>query len=681
MTTKPKFDLTKYTPTAWPIEKTIDSALNKRTDYGDIESLAASIRRNGIECPLLGRPSKERAGFAEIVWGKRRRRAATIAGVTMLPIVIREMSDLEVLDAQFFENQDRKDFTALEEATLYQTYRVEHRLSIDRIAERVSRSETFVRRRLKLVELTPAAQEALAKGPDDAGGLEIGAAEALACYPPSVQDLALAHMLRSATDAGMSGAQAKVWLAQKFTLKLAQPPFDPEDGVLVATAGPCSACPKRTGNQGELFAELSDDTCTDPVCFDAKATASWTKRSAELVAKGFKVMTDDEAIEVFGGRAGGLTEWLPSQPVSQKYVVLDDRVLVDGDEKTYRQLLGGKAALKGAQVLVARHPRTGVTFELLDAKEAATLAEKRVEAGKLPELPTTLERHTEGAKERKREEKKLAKDNRAALVYVVTAVVATIAKLKKLDDNIARIIARLVLAGAMPDVQRYVAERRDIWTKEDATTAEQALEAHVEQLPVMACIALAWELVALRGIVGPHAPEISKDSMIGQTVRALGLDLSALIREGKVTTHGEDKPATLAEQKHGKGSCRVCACTDLDHCGPTNDPCYWHEEPSKGKADGLCSWCGDPMADLLDVMRRQPGAVRLKKALTTLAEDHPESAEILENETRQEKVLRHLKDTGALAFTTVGARNEIYVKLERDPNAHDDADADDSEEE
>lgn len=681
MTTKSKIDLTKYTPEAWPIDKTIDTTLNKRTDYGDIESLAASIRKNGIECALLGRPSKDQPGMVEIVWGKRRRRAAQIAGVTVLPIVVREMTDLEVLDAQFVENQDRKDFTPLEEATLYRTYRDEHRLSIETIAERVSRSESYVRRRVKLLELIPSAQEALAKGADDVGGLEVGAAEALACYPATVQDLALAHMRRTATEPGMTGAQARVWLAQKFTLKLASPPFDPEDGALVATAGRCSTCPKRTGNQGALFADIAEDTCTDPTCYDAKASESWNRRSIDLEMKGYKVLSENEAIEVFGGRVGGSTEWIAQQPVSQKYVALDERVMSDGEETTYRKLLGGKAALKGAQVLVARHPRTGATFELLDAKEATTLAEKRVEAGKLPELPTTLEKHTDAAKERKREEKKREKDNRAALVYVVAAVVATITKVKKLDESVARILARLVLAATTPDVQRYVAERRDLWTKDDETTAEQALEAHIEQLPAMACVALVWEFVALRGIVGPHAPEITKESLIGQTVRALGLDLSALIREGKVTTHGEDKPDVKAAKRAGRGECRVCACNELDLCGTTDDPCYWHEEPTKGKADGLCSSCGDPIADLLDVMRRQPGAVRLKQVLDTLADEHRESADLLENETRREKVLKHMKDTGVLAFTTVGARKEIYVKLERDPDEEDEEDAPDSNDE
>lgn len=678
MTTKGKIDLTKYTPTAWTIDKTIDTPLNKRTDYGDIESLAASIRKNGIECALLGRPSKDQPGMAEIVWGKRRRRAAQIAGVTVLPLVIRDMTDLEVLDAQFVENQDRKDFTPLEESTLYRTYRDEHRLGVETIAERVSRSESYVRRRVKLLDLIPAAQESLAKGADDEGGLELGAAEVLACYPPSVQDLALPHMRRTTTEPGMTGAQARVWLAQKFTLKLASPPFNPEDGTLVASAGKCSTCPKRTGNQAELFADLADDTCTDPTCYDAKATETWARRSADLEAKGYKVLPPDEAIEVFGGRPGGSSEWIAQQPVSQKFVALDERVMSNGEETTYRKLLGGKSALKGAQVLVARHPRTGAVFELLDAKEAATLAEKRVEAGKLPELPTKLEQHTDAAKERKREEKKREKDNRAALAYVIGYVVATIAKFKKLDENVARIIAHLVLAATGTDVQRYVADRRDIWTKEEETTAAEALEAHIEQLPAMACVALVWELVALRGIVGPHAPEVTRDSMIGQTVRALGLDLSAIIREGKVTTHGEDKPDVKAANRVGRGECRVCACTDRDPCGTTDDPCYWHEEPTKGKADGLCSSCGDPMADLLDVMRKLHGPVRLKQVLTSLAEEHRESADLLENETRREKVLKYMTDTGIIALTTVGARKEIYVQLERDPDEHETADEEES---
>jgi predicted transcriptional regulator len=95
----------------------------------------------------------------------------------------------------------------------------------------------------------------------------------------------------------------------------------------------------------------------------------------------------------------------------------------------------------------------------------------------------------------------------------------------------------------------------------------------------------------------------------------------------------------------------------------------------------MCSSCGDPIADLLDVLRKQTGPARLKQVLARLAADHPESAELLDDDTRKEKVLKHLKDNGTVSFTKVGARDEIYVTLARDPDEHDTADAEGDEEE
>jgi ParB family chromosome partitioning protein len=146
-----------------------------------LEELAASIRRQGIVQPLLVRPADDGATY-EMVAGERRRRAAKLAGLTEIPVLVRKLSDMEVMAAALIENLQREDLNPLEEARALASLRTEFGLSQDELANTLGKSRSAIANALRLLNLNPAAQDALEKGHISAGHaraiLSLGAQEA-----------------------------------------------------------------------------------------------------------------------------------------------------------------------------------------------------------------------------------------------------------------------------------------------------------------------------------------------------------------------------------------------------------------------------------------------------------------------------------------------------------------------
>lgn len=97
------------------------SPLNPRKDFREDElgELAESIRTKGLVQPIIVRPDPHSKGDFEIVAGERRWRAAQKAGIHTVPVIVRELSDKEVLELAIIENVQRQDLNAIEEATGY----------------------------------------------------------------------------------------------------------------------------------------------------------------------------------------------------------------------------------------------------------------------------------------------------------------------------------------------------------------------------------------------------------------------------------------------------------------------------------------------------------------------------------------------------------------------------------
>lgn len=130
-------------------------------DETELRELAASVRIFGVLSPLLVRRDGE---FYSIVAGERRWRAARMAGLKALPVVVKEFDERETLEVALIENLQRSDLNPLEEALSYRRLLEEFGLTQEKIAERIGKSRSSVANALRLLKLPETAREMLRKG-------------------------------------------------------------------------------------------------------------------------------------------------------------------------------------------------------------------------------------------------------------------------------------------------------------------------------------------------------------------------------------------------------------------------------------------------------------------------------------------------------------------------------------
>ncbi|RJF72233.1 ParB/RepB/Spo0J family partition protein [Deinococcus cavernae] len=143
-------------------------------EAGALAELAQSIREKGVLQPLLVRP---RGDAFEIVAGERRWRASQLAGLSEIPVIIRDLGDREALEIAIIENLQREDLGALEEARAYQAL-LDHGLNQEGVAQAVGKGRSTVTNALRLLTLPEAALKAL-----DGGQISAGHARAILAQP------------------------------------------------------------------------------------------------------------------------------------------------------------------------------------------------------------------------------------------------------------------------------------------------------------------------------------------------------------------------------------------------------------------------------------------------------------------------------------------------------------------
>ena len=126
-------------------------------DEAAMAELSRSVAEHGVLQPILVRPVP--GGNYQIIAGERRWRAARAAGLTEIPVVIRELSDEETMVAALIENLQREDLNAMEEAKGYRSLMKEYNLTQEETARRVGKSRSAVANSLRLLQLPGAVQE------------------------------------------------------------------------------------------------------------------------------------------------------------------------------------------------------------------------------------------------------------------------------------------------------------------------------------------------------------------------------------------------------------------------------------------------------------------------------------------------------------------------------------------
>ena len=135
----------------------------------DIDDLAASIREKGVLLPLLVRTAPGQPGHFQIIAGERRWRAAQKAGLHAVPVIVREMDDLEVLEVGIIENVQRADLNPIEEARGYKVLMDRFGRTQEALAQVVGKSRSHIANMLRLLGLPEVIQDHVLHGRLSAG--------------------------------------------------------------------------------------------------------------------------------------------------------------------------------------------------------------------------------------------------------------------------------------------------------------------------------------------------------------------------------------------------------------------------------------------------------------------------------------------------------------------------------
>jgi ParB family chromosome partitioning protein len=476
------------------IEPSSCNPRRRRNKLEDVE-LMASIVTHGILTPLLVRPTAE-ADKYQIAAGHRRYSAAQSLGMATVPVQIREMTDIEYLEILHVENLQREDVHPLDEAVGYKHLLEQGGYDVATVAARIGKSEAHVYQRLKLNDLIKEGQKLFLEN-----RIGFGHAVILARLDRKQQKDILANHLFAFQDEAISVRALSEYVRKYLYLDLGNVPWALEDRELVSDAGPCSACPKRTGSNPSLFTDMQHDICTDRACFEKKMAAHVQKQIEsrpgvlkfsnypESHKKDASVLSPGTCNRIWGNRCGSAEE----------------AVTIDGSER-------GKLILVCRDKECAKHVPQTRRASGVDNAEAAARKKHRIEKAFRNRLFSEIREKVN-----------------ALPAFKVTRVVAR-AMWRRLSGDSKR--AMLKAAGEFP-----------------GESVEQFGDRLIEKAnPVslgrmMVCMAIADELMVSTFQPGKAETMLSVADLYGIDVKA--------VREGAKTAP-KSKPSTARKQRPQK---------------------------------------------------------------------------------------------------------------------------------
>ncbi len=208
-----------------PIEHLEPSPYQPRgaIDPAALADLADSIRTRGILQPLLARPHPTQPGRFQIIAGERRWRASQEVGLHEIPVLVRDLTDVEAMAAGLVENLQRQDLNPIEEAEGYRRLVDEFGMTQEVLAESVGKSRSHIANTLRLLNLPPVVRNEVRKG-----ALSAGHARALLAHPEP-EKAALAVIAR-----GLNVRQTEAMSSKKAEPTAVTKVKDPETAALEA---------------------------------------------------------------------------------------------------------------------------------------------------------------------------------------------------------------------------------------------------------------------------------------------------------------------------------------------------------------------------------------------------------------------------------------------------------------
>ena len=206
------------TPTVLPISRVEPRAEQPRKEFEPeaLEALADSIREYGLIQPITVRALDK--GYYQIIAGERRWRAARLANLSEVPVVIIEADDKKAMELALIENLQRQDLNPVEEALGYQTLMEEHGMTQEDAAKRVGKSRPAVTNALRLLNLAPEVLDKVRTGE-----LSAGHARAILTVKSEKKQLAAAQKIAAL---GLSVRQAEL-LCRNMAKEAPEPKVEP----------------------------------------------------------------------------------------------------------------------------------------------------------------------------------------------------------------------------------------------------------------------------------------------------------------------------------------------------------------------------------------------------------------------------------------------------------------------
>ena len=188
--------------------ETCSSQPRKRFDDESLQELADSISQHGIIQPLTVR--KLSSGYYQIIAGERRWRAARLAGLQEVPVIVIEADDRKAAELAMIENLQREDLNPMEEAAGFQSLIESYHMTQEEAAQRVGKSRSAVTNALRLLGLTPSVRKLV-----EEGKLSAGHARALVPLSPSLQESAANDIVSGGLSVRQTEALVKRLSAEK----------------------------------------------------------------------------------------------------------------------------------------------------------------------------------------------------------------------------------------------------------------------------------------------------------------------------------------------------------------------------------------------------------------------------------------------------------------------------------
>lgn len=547
-----------------PLDVVVPSLTNrKRFNEAKLQELADSVRAQGVMQPILLRPLpaarlqetfEGRAKSAplpthEIVYGERRYRASVRAGLATIPAFVRSLTDVEALEIQLIENLQGEDLHELEEAEGYAKLRDMTGITPKEIGERVHKSKEYVLARIKLLNLTAVARKAFAEGL-----IDMSRALIIARVPDEKLQL---KTLGEATRENYHGSVPSVrdlqaWTQRNVMLRLDAARFQITAVDLVADAGSCRECPKRTGANPELFTDVgSADVCTDPKCYHDKEEAHDAAAMAIAKARGQQVITGKEAKKVW--------QHEHSDPDGFKRLDKPDKRLNGG--KTLGKVLGKDAP----EPILLQNPHSGELVPVIPTDQATKALKAK---GLLSPHQVRAQRELSAQEAAERAAEKFEKTWRKRAIEATYEAARKHPKKALLSTQVVRLLAKAMMAGLVQDDRSHVAELLGVGKVAEAAGITDYLKECTNDQAEAALTLLfiqhdqSWTTWASDEAKRPHRLETLAE--------AYGLSLKKMQAE----VRAENDAAELAREKKLKAaeeaaSAKASAAQSKNHGGKT----------------------------------------------------------------------------------------------------------------